>query len=258
MAETTAREAKLIQYLNEAYGKEQELVQALQAHIEMTTRPPYKKKLQEHLRETKAQAKGLERRIKQLGGKAEAIDLPGPDAVSGAATKVTAAAKRATAAAKGPLHAIRGTGEAEKMLKNAKTEFFNEAEEISTYLGIEALATALNDRDTAKLAKEFRRQEERMQKFLERLIPQLTKAVVSEEIPPRQRKPSANGASPARKRTTTRKAASTTRKSTSSRSSAAKTTTAGKSTARKTTARKTTARKPAARKTTSRARRTSK
>ena len=258
MAETTAREAKLIQYLNEAYGKEQELVQALQAHIEMTTRPPYKKKLQEHLRETKAQAKGLERRIKQLGGKAEAIDLPGPDAVSGAATKVTAAAKRATAAAKGPLHAIRGTGEAEKMLKNAKTEFFNEAEEISTYLGIEALATALNDRDTAKLAKEFRRQEERMQKFLERLIPQLTKAVVSEEIPPRQRKPSANGAAPARKRTTTRKAASTTRKSTSSRSSAAKTTTAGKSTARKTTARKTTARKPAARKTTSRARRTSK
>ena len=31
MAETTVREAKLIQYLNEAYGKEQELVQALQA-----------------------------------------------------------------------------------------------------------------------------------------------------------------------------------------------------------------------------------
>src|SRR5213593_4299810 len=152
MAETTKREAKLIQYLNEAYAKEQELVTALTAHIEMTSRAPYKKKLQEHLRETKAQAKGLERRIKQLGGKAEAVDLPGPDAVTGAATKVTAAAKRGVAAAKGPLHAIRGTGEAEKMLKNAKTEFFNEAEEIATYVGIEALADALGDRDTAKLA----------------------------------------------------------------------------------------------------------
>src|SRR3954462_12759836 len=104
MAETTAREAKLIQYLNEAYGKEQELVQALQAHIEMTTRAPYKKKLQEHLRETKAQAKGLERRIKQRGGKAD---------------NVTALVKKGTAVAKGPLHAARGKGEAEKMLKNA-------------------------------------------------------------------------------------------------------------------------------------------
>ena len=245
MAETTVRETKLIQYLNEAYGKEQELVQALQAHIAMTTRAPYKKRLQEHLRETKAQAKGLERRIKQLGGKAEAVDLPGPDVVGEAANKVTAAAKRGVAAAKGPLHAIRGTGEAEKMLKNAKTEFFNEAEEIATYVGIEALATALSDRDTAKLAKEFRRQEERMQKFLERLIPQLTKAVVSEEIPPRQRKPSANGASPARKRSTTRKAASTTRKSSSSsRSSAAKkTTSSSRSSGARSTARKSTARK---------------
>jgi ferritin-like metal-binding protein YciE len=244
MAETTVREAKLIQYLNEAYGKEQELVQALQAHIAMTTRPPYKKRLQEHLRETKAQAKGLERRIKQLGGKAEAVDLPGPDAVSDAANKVTAAAKRGVAAAKGPLHAIRGTGEAEKMLKNAKTEFFNEAEEISTYLGIEALATALNDRDTAKLAKEFRRQEERMQKFLEKLIPQLTKAVVTEEIPARQRKPSTNGSSPARRSTGSSR---TTRKSSSSSSSRARKTSAGsggsKSTARKSTARKSTARK---------------
>ncbi len=35
----------------------------------MTTKPPYKKRLlQQHPRETKAHAKGLERRIKKLGG----------------------------------------------------------------------------------------------------------------------------------------------------------------------------------------------
>src|SRR4051812_19123768 len=250
MAETTAREAKLIQYLNEAYGKEQELVQALQAHIQMTTRAPYKKRLQEHLRETKAQAKGLERRIKQLGGKAEATSLPGPDVVSEAATKVTGAAKRGVSLAKGPMHMLRGTGEAEKMLKNAKTEFWNEAEEIATYVGIETLAQALGDRDTEKLAKEFRRQEERMQKFLGRLIPQLTKAVVTEEIPAKQRKPSANGSAPAR-RSAAKPAASPSR---------ARKTTASGGGARKPAARKSTARKsggssPSRRSTSSRSRR---
>jgi ferritin-like metal-binding protein YciE len=198
--ELRARDAKLIQYLNEAYGKERELETALQAHIAMTTRAPYKKRLQEHLRETKAQAKGLERRIKALGGKAEAMNLPGPEAASRAASAATAAASKAVSAAKGPLHMLRGTGEAEKLLKNAKTELWNEFEEIGNYIAIESLAGVLNDKETVKLAKEFRRQEERMAKFLQGLIPTLTKAVATEEIPAAERR---NGASTTRRRSTT-------------------------------------------------------
>src|SRR4029079_1188222 len=121
----STRDAKLIQYLNEAYGKEKELETALQAHIKMAKRPPYKKRLQEHLRETKAQAKGLEKRIKAPGAKAErSVPVPviGPEAAVEAPGAVTAAATKAVAAAKGPLHALRGTGEAEKQLKNAKDE----------------------------------------------------------------------------------------------------------------------------------------
>src|SRR6266576_4530384 len=68
-----ARDIKLIQYLNEAYGKEKQLETALEAHIAMTTRAPYKKRLQQHLRETKAHARDVKRRIKQLGGKAEPV-----------------------------------------------------------------------------------------------------------------------------------------------------------------------------------------
>ena len=45
----TARDAKLIQYLSEAYGKERELETALEAHIAMTTKAPYKKRLKQHL-----------------------------------------------------------------------------------------------------------------------------------------------------------------------------------------------------------------
>jgi ferritin-like metal-binding protein YciE len=186
MAELTARDTKLIQYLNEAYGKEKELETALQAHIAMTTRKPYKKRLQEHLKETKGHARGVERRIKQLGGKAEIVPAPGP--VADVAGAVTSAASKAVSAAKGPLHALRGTGESEKMLKNAKTEYSEEHEEIATYTAIQTLAEAVGDSDTAKLARGIRREEERMARFLERQIPTLTKAVTQEEIPAAERR----------------------------------------------------------------------
>ena len=76
VADLKAADAKLIQYLNEAYGKEKQLETDLQAHIAMTEgKDTYKKRLQDHLKETKAQSKNLERRIKKLGGKAEL----GPD-----------------------------------------------------------------------------------------------------------------------------------------------------------------------------------
>jgi ferritin-like metal-binding protein YciE len=219
MADPTSRELKLIQYLNEAYGKEKELETALQAHISMTTRKPYKKRLQDHLKETKAQSRNLERRIKKLGGKPEALDVPGPDAVGRAAGAAVSAANKGAALAKGPLHMLRGTGENEKMLKNAKTEYWNEAEEIATYTGIEALADALGDKETAKLAKEHRRQEERMQKFLGTLIPQLTKAVVTEEIPAKERKPQAAAASRSRSSSRSSSSRSSSSRSSSSRSS---------------------------------------
>ena len=111
-----------------------------------------------------------------------------PDAVAGAAAKVAEVASKGLAAAKGPLHAIRGTGENEKMLKNAKTEYWNEFEEIATYTAIETLAEAVGDKDTAKLAKSIRREEERMAKFLEQQIPSLAKGVATEEIPAAERR----------------------------------------------------------------------
>jgi ferritin-like metal-binding protein YciE len=185
--EPNARDAKLIQYLNEAYGKEKELETSLQTHIGMTTRDAYRKRLQAHLKETKNHAKQVERRIKKLGGQAEAVSLPGPDVATGAATTVASVANKAVAAAKGPLHMIRGTGEQEKLLKNAKTEFWNEHEEIANYTAIMTLAESVGDKETAQLAKSIRREEERMASFLEKLIPTLTKAVVTEEIPASER-----------------------------------------------------------------------
>ena len=173
MADMNERDAKLVQYLSEAYGKERELEAALGAHIAMTAKGPYKKRLQQHLKETKSHAKQVERRIKQLGG--------GGQTLQGAVGKLTAVAK-------GPLHAVRGSGEQEKMLKNAKTEYFNEHEEIATYLAIETLAEKVKDTETAKLARGIRREEERMAGFLQNQIKALSGAVVREEIPPALRR----------------------------------------------------------------------
>ncbi|MEA2127169.1 MAG: hypothetical protein QOJ85_60 [Solirubrobacteraceae bacterium] len=192
MAEPTIRELKLIQYLNEAYGKERELETALQAHIKMTTRDAYKKRLQAHLKETKGHAREVKARIKKLGGEASEINIPGPEVVKEVATGAQAVASKAVALAQGPLHALRGTSVAEKQLKNAKTEYANEAEEIAMYTAIESLADALSDDETVKLARRIRRDEQRMGTYLEKLIPSLTKAVVQEEIPAAERRP-ANG-----------------------------------------------------------------
>jgi ferritin-like metal-binding protein YciE len=203
-----------VQYLNEAYGLEKQLETALTAHITMAQRDNYKKRLKQHLKETKAHGRSVQKRIKALGGKAETVDLPVPDVAAEALGRVTEVASRAAAAAQGPLHALRGTGVAEKQLKNVKTEFASEAEEIATYTAIEALAERLGDTETAKLARQIRREEERMASFLEKLMPQLTKEVVREEIPAKERKPSSrNGSNGGR----ARRASSTKRRASSAK-----------------------------------------
>jgi ferritin-like metal-binding protein YciE len=187
MADPNERDAKLIQYLSEAYGKERELETALQVDIAITTKPPYKKRLQQHLKETKAHAKALQKRIKALGG-----GTPVVQSLVG----------KATAVAKGPLHAVRGDGQQEKMLKNAKTQFVAEQEEISTYLALETFAKKVGDAETAKLARDIRREEERMAKFLEGQVKQLANATALDEVPARLRR----SASTKSKRRTTKKA----------------------------------------------------
>jgi ferritin-like metal-binding protein YciE len=207
MADPKAGELKLIQYLTEAYGTEKQLETALTAHIQMATRATYRKRLQQHLTETKRHGREVERRIKQLGGAPLAAE---------AVAKLQEVAGRALAAAQGPIHAVRGTGEAERQLKNARTEYASEAQEIATYTAIETLAATIGDRETERLAKSIRREEERMASFLERQIPQLTKAVATAEIPAAQR----NGGSRRRRSasTTRRRAGSGTRRPSASSS----------------------------------------
>ena len=147
-----------------------------------------------------------------------------------AAGALLGGAQKATALAQAPLHALRGTGEAERQLKNAKAEYADEAHEIGMYSAIEALAVAVADKETAQLAREILRDERRMFAFLDREIPRLTTAVARAEIPARQRNGAASGSS--RKATRSRGGARGTRR-TSTSSSASRRTSARGSAARR-------------------------
>ena len=183
MSDTPTRDAKLVDFLNEAYAKERQVETALQTHIQVTTHDGYAQRLKDHLKETKSHATRLSRRIKQLGGTPATVSVPGPDSVGRLAENVSEKLSKAKAAAQGPMHAVRGAGEQEKMLHNARTEYADEAQEIATYTVIDSLATTVGDKQTAKLARDIRREEERMQKFLADLLPELSASVAHDEIP---------------------------------------------------------------------------
>jgi ferritin-like metal-binding protein YciE len=211
--ELNARDLKLVQYLNEAYGKEKQLETALTADIAITTEKAYKKRLQEHLKETRDHSRRLKSRIKALGGSPEEVALPGPEVVSEAASGALNLANRAVAAAKGPVHMLRGTGEQEKLLKNAKTQYWNEFEEIATYYAIETFAEFVGDKETHDLAKSIRRDEEKMARYLEKLIPRLAKSTAREEVPSALR----NGGGRRRRSSSKRRSSSSSSRSSSSR-----------------------------------------
>jgi ferritin-like metal-binding protein YciE len=177
------RDTKLVQWLNEAYAKEAELEADLTVHIGVTEKAPYKKRLQQHLKETRAHKRTVERRIKKLGGAASTIDVLGVPKIVGEA------AGKAVAGVKGQVGTARAlvTSQPETHLRNAQEELREEHVEIALYNRIEALAEEVGDRDTAKLARAIRRDEERMAKFLDAELKRLVKDVVRDEIPRDQR-----------------------------------------------------------------------
>jgi ferritin-like metal-binding protein YciE len=208
------RDSKLVQWLNEAHTKEAELEADLTAHIALTDKQSYRKRLRQHLTETKAHKRSVAGRIKQLGGSATAgPTLPGvPNAVGEAAGKAVAAVKGQVGTARAAV-----TSQPETHLRNAQEELREEHVEIAIYSRITAFAEAVGDRETAKLAKAIRREEERMAKFLDAELVRLVKDVVRAEVPRSQRTTPT-----ARRRSTGSRSATRTRTASRSRASSAR------------------------------------
>lgn len=179
------RDTKLVQWLGEAHAKEAELEADLTAHIALTEKQSYKKRLRKHLTETKDHKRRVASRIKKLGG---TLGSGGPD-VPGVPGAVGEVAGKAVAAVKGQIGTARAavTGQAETHLRNAQEELREEHVEIAIYNRIETFAAEVGDRETAQLAKAIRRDEERMAKFLDAELKRLVKDVVRAEVPRDQR-----------------------------------------------------------------------
>lgn len=193
MADLNERDAKLVQWLNEAHVKEAELEADLATHIALTEKQSYRKRLQQHLKETRDHKRRVAARIKGLGGSATS----GPS-VPGMPNVVGEVAGKAVAALKGQVGTARAavTEQAETHMRNAQEELREEHVEIAIYTRLETFATEVGDRETAQLAKAIRHDEQRMAKFLDAELKRLVKAVVRAEIPSDQR---ANGSRPTRR-----------------------------------------------------------
>ena len=225
--ELTQRDARLVQWLQEARAKEAELEADLAVHISVTQKASYKKRLQAHLKETRTHKRRVERRLKQLGGEPASGPLPVIGEVAGKTVSLV----------KGQIGVARAavTAQVETHLRNAQEELREEHVEIALYSRIETFAAEVGDTETAKLAKEIRREEERMAKFLDSELTRLVKELVRAEVPRDQRKPKprasarsrSGGSRPAGSR-------STSSRSTSSRSTTSRAT--GSSRARKSAA----------------------
>jgi len=243
-----ARDAKLVQWLTEAYAKEAELEADLTAHIALTEKMTYKKRLRKHLTETRDHKRRVASRIKQIGGTVSTSALPGvPNAVGEVAGKAVAAVKGQVGAARAAI-----SPQAETHLRNAQEELREEHVEIAIYTRIEVFATEVGDKDTAQLAKSIRRDEERMAKYLAAELVRLVKDVVRAEIPrderatPRRRstrRRTTSRAASARSRTATGVVRSTGRsssgRSTSGRSSSSRSSSGRSSSSRSTSGRTT-------------------
>jgi ferritin-like metal-binding protein YciE len=167
-------ERKIAQYLGEAHATEQALVTMLQSQIAMTTRGSYRAGLESHLHQTRDHASRVQRRLNELG--------QGPSPIQAGVAFVQGVFGQALALGKAPLDLVRGTGGAEKVLKNAKDACATEALEIATYTAIERLARAVGDDATRALADSIRADEQKMLDRILREIPKLTDAVVRSEI----------------------------------------------------------------------------
>src|SRR6059058_4003264 len=133
MAEMNERDTKIVQWLNEAHAKEAELEADLTAHIALTQKQSYKKRLQQHLKETRDHKRRVASRIKQLGGPSgQSLILVTGSAVGEVAGKTVAAVKGQVGLARAIV-----SEQAETHLRNAQEELRAEHVEIALYTRIE-------------------------------------------------------------------------------------------------------------------------
>jgi ferritin-like metal-binding protein YciE len=157
---------RLVQWLRDAHAMEQQAEKMLGDQSQRIEHyPDLKARMQQHLEETREQARQIESCIKRHGGDTSAVkDFAG----------------RFTALAQG----MSGYFVGDEVVKASLAAYTFEHMEISSYRSLIATAEAAGDHETKQICENILRQEEAMAKWLEEHIGPITKQYLQREETP--------------------------------------------------------------------------
>ena len=138
-----ALEDKLVEYIDDAYAMEQNVLRMLDGMIGTTEDPQMKRALERHKKQTERQAERLKERLRDHGSS--------PSAVKEAGGVVGALMKSVVDVARG-----------DKAGRNARDGYATEHMEIASYEMLERVARMAGDKETAAVARQNREEEEAM------------------------------------------------------------------------------------------------
>ena len=139
----TALDEKLVEYIDDAYAMEQNVLRMLDGMIGTTEDPQMKRSLERHKKQTERQAERLKERLRDHGSS--------PSAVKEAGGVVGALMKSVVDVARG-----------DKAGRNARDGYATEHMEIASYEMLERVARMAGDKETAAVARQNREEEEAM------------------------------------------------------------------------------------------------
>ena len=141
--ESEELEQKLVKHIDEAYAMEQDVLRMLDRMIETTKDAQIRRELKHHKRETEQQAKRLEKRLAAHDATPSVIKEAG--GIMGALMK-----------------GVVDMARSDKAGRNARDGFATEHMEIASYELLERVAKRAGDTETAKVARQNRKEEREM------------------------------------------------------------------------------------------------
>lgn len=159
-----AHQDTVLNWLNDAYGLEHNLIQVLEHRVNDTwDHPDMQTKIKQHLEQTRHHADLVKSCIERLGGSTSALK-------TGMANIMGALQGRSTEMAR------------DEVVKNALADYASEQFEIACYTSLMAAAESIGDAETARVCRQILSDEEDMANWLIKQIPAVTQLYLSQKV----------------------------------------------------------------------------
>lgn len=150
----------LIDWLNDAYGMENALIQILEHQIkDASSYPQVKAKLEQHLEQTRRHAELVKNCVEMHGGS-------------------TSTMKAGMAKLFGQMQAVSTGAAKDEMVKNALADYAAENFEVASYTALVRAAQDLGDQHTASVCQQILQEDQEMATWLHNNLPRLVQEVL--------------------------------------------------------------------------------